>query len=86
MQALSVFAKVFGASHKSAHRFENRSCLGRHLIPGSFQSMDGRCTESRNDGCERRVVVQLPAFLYIVSMASIHRVVNNLHRPLGQSV
>lgn len=67
MQGLSVLDEIFCPIHDFAHRFEYHQKLLAHLNPGAAQAMYGRGTECRDDGRERREVVQLAAFLENVS-------------------
>lgn len=65
MQRLAVFAKVLRTGHQSAHLFQDCRCSPADLGPSPTETVDGRCSKSRNDGCESRIVVESTAFLYI---------------------
>ena len=63
MQGLSIFTKVLSARHKFTHLFKDYHRAATDLGPCPIQTVDRRCTESGNDGCQRREVVELATFL-----------------------
>ena len=63
MQGLSIFTKVFSARHKFTHLFKNYHRAATDLRPCPIQTVDGRCTESGNNGGQCREVVELATFL-----------------------
>lgn len=61
MQSFPILAKVLRAGHKSAHLLQNGGRTATNLRPSPTESMDRRCPESRDNGCERRVIVERAA-------------------------
>lgn len=63
MQCFSVLGEVLGASHQRPHLLERHHRLLVDLGPSPAKSMDGGCAERRDDGRERREVIESAAFL-----------------------
>lgn len=87
MQALSIFAKVLGTNHKTAHRFEHRQSFCRELVPSPLQSVYWGRAKGRDDGCEGRIVVEGAAFLptiklYISHMQGDQTYISHKHKVL----
>jgi hypothetical protein len=63
MQSFPILAKVLRAGHESTHLLQNCRRTATDLRPSPTESMNRRRPESRDNGCERRVIVERTAFL-----------------------
>jgi hypothetical protein len=64
MQALPVFAEILRAPHQLTHLLEDGDRACWDLVPCSLKPVDWCSTECRDDGGQRRVVIQCAAFLF----------------------
>lgn len=70
MQSFTVLAKVLGTRHESAHLLQDGRCTATNLCPCAAKSVDRRRTQSGDDGCQCRKVVEGTAFLSKVSSSN----------------